>query len=77
MGKTGAAATGIYTEATRYDIYIYAQDVDSATLIHEALHSQFRIDDLALATKLGVRDAYISTNSSSVITDELKNAGCQ
>ncbi|MEN3331352.1 MAG: hypothetical protein V7641_717, partial [Blastocatellia bacterium] len=60
------------TVAERSDVY-YGQTFSAATILHEALHSLFGIEDPELAAKLNVD---ISQKGSAAISDALQKHGC-
>ena len=76
------AATAVWKESTRYDVYLNPGNYSSTTLIHEALHSATGWNDVRLAEQLtGVR--YDDSNpientlrASQAISDVLAANGC-
>jgi hypothetical protein len=72
------AATAIRSVATRYDVYINPNSYGSLTLIHEALHSATRMDDVQLSHMLTGKkyDAFNIGNASADVSDALAAGGC-
>jgi hypothetical protein len=77
------AAAAINNVATRYDVYFDPRKMSANTLIHEALHSATRLNDLDLAKKLtgvdyekkfGVRAGGVM--AAMAISDTLARNGC-
>lgn len=76
---SNSAMTGIRSEATRYDVYLnWDEGFGSRTLIHEALHSATRLDDIDLAFKLTgkVFDRDHPEVASQAIDNVLLKNGC-
>ncbi len=70
------AVTAYHKDATRYDVYFNVDEfIDVRTVIHEGLHSLFRVGDGELATKLG-RDNSEALSGSAWINDRLNKWGC-
>jgi hypothetical protein len=81
QGSNLRAETAIYpdqrptnetTVGERSDVY-FGQNFSAATILHEALHSLFGIEDPDLAAKLNVD---ISPKGSAAISDALQKHGC-
>lgn len=74
------AATAIYKEGTRYDTYLDPFNYDEAMLIHEALHSATRANDVQLAERIGVKKSsnplYDSLDAPKKIQQALIDHGC-
>jgi hypothetical protein len=80
QGERNTAATAIYKERTRYDVYLNLFNYDETTLIHEALHSATKMNDVQLAELLTGKDFssdfFKSEEAGKAIQQTLKKHGC-
>jgi hypothetical protein len=63
-GDGADAVTAFYKENTRYEVYFDPDSISSQIIIHEALHSLFRVNDRDLAEKLGGEPSVENLNST-------------
>jgi hypothetical protein len=75
IGEEAGAATGFFKNATRNDVYFNPGDINSRSIIHEALHSFTGLNDRDLAEKLGRTDGERLVGSAW-INDRLFKWGC-